>query len=108
MKRLSDVYIALGFCSSRKEFKRQAAVGSVKVNGTRIEEDMVFLPTGTLTLGLPLGNNCYAIPPIYDKLSETEWLVVYHDIASAGGSGGWPTKPAYECSTHSRSTNKTL
>jgi hypothetical protein len=76
MIRLSDTYIALGFCSSRKEFKRQASTGSVKVDGIRIEEDMVWLPTGALTLGLPLGNNCYAIPPQHHKLSDTEWLIV--------------------------------
>ena len=75
MLKLSDVYIQLGFCKSRKEFKRQLKTGSVKYNGMVIEEDMVFLPTGTLTLGLPLGDGCYAIPPICHRLSP-DWLVV--------------------------------
>ena len=80
MVRLSDAYIALGFCSSRKQFKHVAAAGGVKVNGMKIEDDMVFLLTGALTLGLPLGDNCYAIPPIHHKISETEWLIVYQDV----------------------------
>lgn len=75
MLRLSDVYMQLGFCKSRKEFKRQLKTGSVKYNDMVVEEDMVFLPTGTLTLGLPLGDDCYAIPPVCHKLSS-DWLIV--------------------------------
>ena len=77
----------IGWSSSRKEFKRQVASGGIKVRGMRIEEDMVFLPTGTLTIALPLGNNCYAIPPICHTLSATEWLIVYHDIDFTTNSG---------------------
>lgn len=78
MLRLSDVYMKLGFCSSRKEFKRQVATGSVRYKDLVIEEDMVFLPTGTLTIAISLGNNYYAVPPICHKLSD-EWLILYYD-----------------------------
>jgi hypothetical protein len=78
--RLSDVFIQMGFCSSRKEFKRQVKTGSVRYKDMVMEEDMVFLPTGTLTIALPLGDNYYAIPPVSHTLSDTEWLIVYQDV----------------------------
>lgn len=78
MLRLSDVYIQLGFCSSRKEFKRQVLTGSVKVNDIVVEEDMFFLPTGTLTLAIRLDNDHYAIPPEFHKNPVREWMIVKH------------------------------
>jgi tyrosyl-tRNA synthetase len=76
MLRLSDLYIRLGFCSSRKEFKRQVAAGSLKINDMVVEDDMVFLPTGTLTLAIQLDNEYFAIPPQFHTDTVREWMIV--------------------------------
>lgn len=76
--KISDIYIKLGFCKSRKEFKRQAATGSVRINDFIIEDDMELVPIAdTFMFGIVGPDNCYAIPPIFHKMSECgEWLII--------------------------------
>lgn len=79
MYRLSEVFIELGFCNSKKEFKRLAAAGAVKLNDITIYDDLVLLPTGRLTFGLPLEHDCYAVPPTLHNKHTTDWLIIKHE-----------------------------
>ena len=77
MNRLSDIYIDLGFCKSKKEFKRLAAAGAIRVNGMPIHEDLEALHiAGALTFGLHVADDCYTIPPTLHNKHDTDWLII--------------------------------